>query len=330
MFVRKVLAEVDDQVDKDALLRSVGLEPGPVDPAQMIPDTDYYDLLERLTDLDPDPATIPLRVGSTMRCDDYGAFGLAWKSAPDLRGSYARAERYARVLTNVATYEVESVEGGAFMHLHRDGARRLGLRLSNEATIASIASISRQVATGEFRPVEVHFKHAAPGTTQDHEAYFGCPLIFGSDRDALLVSTDTLQAPNKLGDESISRFFETHLEAEISKFGEDQRLDEQVLNQISRSLSEGVPKISDVARQLCVSARTLQRKLADHGRTYQSLVDEARRRMSARLVAETDYSLGEIAFMTGFADQSAFTRAFKRWEGQTPRSYRLRGRTRPD
>jgi AraC-like DNA-binding protein len=329
--VRKVLAVVDDQVDKDAMLRLVGLDPGsPVDPAHMIPDTDYYGFLERLTDLDPDPATLPLRAGAAMRCDDYGAFGLAWKSAPDLRGSYARAERYARVLTNVATYEVEPVDGGAFMHLHRGGPRRLGLRLSNEATIASIAAISREVSTGEFRPLEVHFKHAAPGTTNDHAAYFGCPIVFDSDRDALLVSTETLQTPNQLGDESISRFFETHLEDELSKLGEDQRLDEQVLNQISRSLSEGVPKISDVAGHLCMSARTLQRKLADHGQSFQSLVDEARRRMSTRLVAETDYSLGEIAFMTGFADQSAFTRAFKRWEGQTPRSYRLRGRTRSD
>jgi AraC-like DNA-binding protein len=326
--VRKVLAAVDDRIDKDALLRSLGLDPGrPVDPARMIPDTDYYGFLEELTGLDPDPVTIPLRAGAAMRCDDYGAFGLAWKSAPDLGGSYARAERYARVLTNVATYEVERVEKGAFMHLHRDGPRRLGLRLSNEATIASIASISRQVVTREFRPLEVHFRHGAPRTTSEHEAYFGCPILFESDRDALLVSTETLETENRLGDESISRFFETHLEAELAKFGADQRLDEQVLNQISRSLSEGVPKISDVAGHLCVSARTLQRKLADHGQSYQSLVDEARRRLSARLVAETDYSLGEIAFMTGFSDQSAFTRAFKRWEGQTPRSYRLRGRS---
>ena len=326
LFVRKILAEVDDQVDKDALLCSVGLDPDSrVDPARMIPDTDYYTLLERLTDLDSDPATIPLRAGAAMRCDDYGAFGLAWKSATDLRGSYARAERYARVLTNVATYEVEPVAGGAFMHLHRDGPRRLGLRLSNEATIASIASISRQVSTREFLPLEVHFKHTAPTKTVGHETYFGCPVLFDSDRDALLVSNEVLRAPNKLGDESISRFFEAHLASEVSQIEDPRSLDRQVLNEISRVLSEGVPKISDLAGHLCMSARTLQRKLADGGYTYQSLIDEARRRLSARLLRETDYSLSEVAFMTGFSDQSAFTRAFKRWEGQTPRSYRIRG-----
>ncbi|MFT6388445.1 MAG: hypothetical protein ACJAUP_001827 [Cellvibrionaceae bacterium] len=81
-----------------------------------------------------------------MRCDNYGAFVLAWKSAPNPRSSYARTERYARILTSVASCEVESNDRGVFMHLHRDGGRRLSLRLFNEATIASFVSV-RQTAS---------------------------------------------------------------------------------------------------------------------------------------------------------------------------------------
>ena len=325
LFVRKVLAAADVRVDKDALLRSLGLEPDvPVDPARMIPAADYYAFLERLSGLDPDPTTLPLRIGASMNCDDYGAFGLAWKSATNLRGSYARAERYARVLTSVATYEVVPVPGGAYLHLHREGPRELGLRISNEATIASVDAISRQVASDGFRPLEVHFKHAAPGTAAHHEAHFGCPVHFGSDRDALLVSDATLQTPNRLGDPSISSFFRTHLDSELTRIADNDAVDRQVVDLVTLSLSEGVPRVSDVAQQLCMSARTLQRRLADAGHSYQTLVDESRRRLAARLLAETDFSLSEISFMTGFSDQSAFTRAFRRWKGQTPRSYRLR------
>lgn len=72
-----------------------------------------------------------------------------------------------------------------------------------------------------------------------------------------------------------------------------------------------------------MSARTLQRRLADEGAVYQELVDEARRELSERLLRTTQYPLVEIAFLTGFAEQSGFTRAFKRWAGETPRSYRL-------
>ena len=72
-----------------------------------------------------------------------------------------------------------------------------------------------------------------------------------------------------------------------------------------------------------MSGRTLQRRLADRGATYQSLVDEARRQLAEKLLRDTGYSLAEVAYLTGFSEQSAFTRAFKRWAGQTPRSYRL-------
>ena len=324
LFARKFLNAADASIDRDAWLRSLGIQPeGQADPAHMVPDTEYYAFLERLAGADADPATLPLRTGASMRCDDYGAFGLAWKSALDLRGSFLRAERYARVLTSVATYEVEEAGDRAFIHLRRDGERRLGMRLSNEATLASMASVSRQVSTRDFNPVAVYCRHPAPKSVAGHEAYFGCPVHFGADRDALLVGDEAMRTPNKLGDESISRFFDTHLEAELAKLEDDSALDRRVLIQVSQALSGGVPAVADVAGGLGMSARTLQRRLAGRGHSYQTLVDEARRQLARRLLQETDYALAEIAFMTGFSEQSAFTRAFKRWAGQTPRSFRI-------
>ena len=229
LFARKVVEEVEGPADKDALLRTLGLERGgPVDPAHMIADSEYYEFLERVAAVDTDPTTIPLRAGAAMRCDDYGAFGLAWKSATTLRGSYERAARYALVLTSVSMHEVEPTFDGAFLHLHREGERRLGLRLSNEASLASIVSISREVASEPFRPLEVHLRHSAPDSTRAHEAYFGCPVRFESDRDALLVSRRTLDTPNRLGDASIAAFFDTHLQAEVSQLDDPVPLDRQV------------------------------------------------------------------------------------------------------
>ena len=330
LFVRKVVGVVEDRIDKDALLRSVGIDPdSSVDPAQMIPATEYYAFLERAAAAEHHATTLPLRVGAAMRSDDYGAFGLAWKSAPDLRGSYERAERYARVLTSVSTYEVEPAEEGAFMHLHRAGERRLGMRLSNEATIASIASISREVSTKAFNPLAVYFKHAEPASITCHEAYFGCPVHFGSDRDALLISNETLRTPNQLGDAGISTFFETHLESELSQLEDETSLDWQVRAHVSQFLSEGVPALSDIASRLGMSGRTLQRRLAERGYSYQTLVDEARRQLAKHLLQQTDYSIVDVAFLTGFSEQSAFTRAFKRWAGQTPRAFRIESQSKP-
>lgn len=324
LFIRKVIKEVDGPIVEGSLLRSVGINPDEtIDPSQMVPADVYYGLLEQLVGADTDGTTLPLRVGASMRCDDYKAFGLAWKSAINLRGSYERAVRYARVLSTVSTYELEATTDGAFMHLLRTGKRRLGLRLSNEATIASIAAISQQVSTKAFKPLAVYFKHSAPQNTQGHGSYFECPVHFDTDKDALLVSSETLQTPNQLGDQSISQFLDTHLEAELANDDSDESLDKRLRIHISSTLSEGLPAVSDVAGYFGMSGRTLQRRLSELGYSYQSPVDETRRQLAKDLLRQTDYSLTEVSFMTGFSEQSAFTRAFKRWAGQTPRSFRI-------
>lgn len=324
LFPRKVIEEVHDSVDKEAMLQTIGLSRHePVDPSQMLAVEDFFGFLERITRADPLGITIPLRVGAAMRCDDYGAFGLAWKSATTLRGSYDRAERYAQVMGNESTYDVEPTAEGAFMQLHRFGERRLGMRISNEAHFASIVSISKQVASKPFQPLAVFFKHAAPATLEHHKAYFGCPVHFSADRDALLVSTETLRTPNKLGDPGLARFFETHLEGEVAALRDAVLLDRQIRDHVVTALSEGIPAVSEVARHLGMSARTLQRRLSEQGLAFQTLVDDARRQLAHRLLKQTQFSLMDVAFMTGFSGQSAFTRAFKRWAGQTPRSYRL-------
>lgn len=108
LFVRKIVQQVDARLDRKALFRTVGLDPdSPVDPSRLVPDTEYYAFIEKVAKADPSAIDLPLRTGASMRCDEYGAFGLAWKSARNLLGSYERAERYARVLTSVSTYEVE-------------------------------------------------------------------------------------------------------------------------------------------------------------------------------------------------------------------------------
>lgn len=328
LFVHKVIRQVDQGLDKRALLESVGVDPdGPVDPRIMVADTDYYTFLETIARADPNAIDLPLRVGATMRCEDYGAFGLAWKSALNLRGSCERAERYARVLTNVATYQVRDAEKGVYVQLHRDGERRLGLRLSNEATIASIAAISQEVSTAQFQPLEIYFRHKAPPTTVAHERHFGCPVRFGTEMDALLVSNELMQRRNRLGDLSISKFFDTHLDEALSKYDDSASLERRVRIQVSQALSAGVPKVSDIAGCLGLSGRTLQRRLSDRGYSYQTLVDESRRELAQRLLEETGYPLAQVAFLTGFSEQSAFNRAFKRWAGQTPRSFRVKAQS---
>ncbi len=324
LFVHKVIAQVGPGVETGDVFEALGLDAeGPVDPFRMVASQAYYEMFAELARRDPDGATLPLRVGASMRCDDYGAFGFAWKTATTLAGSYDRAERFGRRLTTVSSYTVEPASDGAFIHLHRSGERTLGLRLSNEATIASIASISAEVARQPFRPLAVWFRHERPEGPPVHESHFGCPVHFAADRDALLVSAESLAGRNRLSDRSLSAYFDEQLAAEIESRTSEAAFDQQVRQVVTQRLSDGVPTLTGVAEALGMGARTLQRRLAAQGQSFQAVVDAARRELAHQLLRDTEYSLAEVAFLTGFSEQSGFTRAFRRWSGETPRSYRL-------
>lgn len=325
LFARKMAAAAGDAIDHRGLLASVGLDPdADIDPGVMLVDTVYYDLLEKIAE-QTDVTAVPLSAARLLSPDDYGALGLAWKAAPTLMGSFARIERYARLWTSVVEYELRPANNGTLLILHRSGPRRLGMRLSNEATLASAVSISRQVCPVPFAPLEVHFQHDAPKTRAHHEAYFGCPVTFGSDLDALLISQQALAQPNILGDEGITRFLLSHLDQELEGIGDEETLEGQAKDAVARSLSEGMPKMADVARGLGMSARSFHRRLAEHGLSFQTLAETTRREISMGMLREDRHSLSEIAFLAGFSEQSAFTRAFKRWTGRTPAQFRMSG-----
>lgn len=323
IFARRMIQAAGVSVDGPAMLRSVGIEPDdPLDVAERISDDAYYDLVERLAAEMDAPHELPLRVGPLMRLDDYGALGLAWKSAPDVRSSLERVERYCRLWTDNLTYELEDHDDRVVFLLHRSGKRRLGMRLSNEATLASATSLIRQSSSPRFRPLAVSMKHVAPRSIAAHERYFGCPVRYGSDCDALVLSHEALARPNHLADDGISRFLLSHLDEELGALGNDTPLELLVEREISRSLSEGIPRMQDVARRLAMSERTLHRRLSERGVSFRSLVDATRRHVAENLLRDSRYTVTEVAFLTGFSEQSAFNRAFKRWTKQTPTTFR--------
>lgn len=324
LYVHKVLSHASAGVETKSLLSELGISPdASVDPKLMVAADKYYDFFAALAIRDPDGITLPLRVGASMRIDDFGAFGLAWKSAPTLRGSFHRSERYGYVLGSAETYSLQKSDDGWYFNLEKAGDERLGMLLSNEASIAAVDVLCKGVTTANLMPLAVFFKHVPRGDVSVFESHFGCPVYFESGRDALLFSEENIDAPNKLGDETIAKFFDTHLEKELAVIKNDDGLEQKVRRAVANCLSEGVPTLSSISSELAMGSRTLQRRLSDGGHSFQSVVDTARRDLAQRLLRETEYSLAEVAFLTGFSEQSGFTRAFKRWSGQTPRSYKL-------
>lgn len=312
-----------DSSTRSALFQSVNVDPSAsVDPSAMITDEDFFGLLEHLDGLDERGRSVPIYMGASMRCDDYGAFGLAFKSAPNLLASFARVERFGKVVTSIANFRVRKSETSIFVEVIQVRDLRLGLIMTNELAVSAAMAISREVSDESFKAVAIHLRSERPQDDAILQDYFQCPIKFGANCDALEISMPVANQPNQLSDRGISKFFESHLENELSRIHDTTELERSIMDYIGDALSEGVPTLANVAARMGMSSRTLQRRLSADNLAYQELVLNVRKALSEELLCRTEYALTEIAFLTGFSDQSAFTRAFKRWHGKTPACFR--------
>jgi AraC-like DNA-binding protein len=321
--VRRMVQVKSGRESAQDLLASVGLSPDADASTAMRETIDaeaYYGLIERVAREDDDE--LPFRYAQVLRPDDFAALGLALKTARTVGDSLQRLVRYILVLTDTLEYElVDDLEPGRLFALRGRPNHRRGARLANESALAAVTSMVRQVAAARVGPTAVSFRHPRPATVAGHRAFFGCPITFGAQVDALRFGDGALATPTRLGDEGLSGFLTAHLD-ELRERHADRSAAARVRGAVVDSLPDGLPRASQIARRLGMSERTLQRRLAEEGHTFQALADGARREAAESLLIDGDHALAEVAFLTGFSDQSAFQRAFKRWTGRTPATFR--------
>jgi AraC-like DNA-binding protein len=321
-ILRRMVTVADPSIPRRELLDIAGL--ASVEPetgqASRVSDEAYYALIERAV-RDGDH-TFPLRYGASVEPAMFGALGHAMATAPTLRGALERIVRYILVISDTLEWDLRTEPGGAAMRvLGRTGDRR-GMQLSNECAVSAMAQVVRSVVAVPVRMSRVTFRHAAPPTTRDHESFFGCPVHFDAADDALHLSSSALATRTRLADAGLSAFLLAQLDDLHREQGAERSVVDQVRVAVADTLCDGVPAKSEVARRLAMSERTLHRRLADAGTTFQGVTDEVRLDIARSLLGDPGRSLGEVTFFTGFAGQSAFTRAFKRWTGTTPLAYR--------
>lgn len=287
-------------------------------------DQSFFDLICWIARRHPDRVALMAAYADAIRMDDLGVLGLALKTAPTLRASLVRLERYFRLLTDTAVYRLDTSEIPVRLVLEGRTQDHPALTLRNECALAGFARNARDFVRDGLTPEFVTFRHTCSGDPARYEAHFGCPVIFGADRDSIALSSRSLDLPNRLGDEALSDFLTRHLDQELGPVEQEPPLRADLCRRLSTALSTGIPRAASLARDMGMSERTFFRRLSDEGTTYRDVVREVQVKLARDLLEHSDCSIAEVAFLTGFAEQSAFGRAFKRWVGQAPAQYRNR------
>ena len=264
-----------------------------------------------------------LHAAEAIRPGMFGVLDYAVRTAPTLRVAYQRLARYDRLLRDVAALRVvDHGETTRIEYADRPGGHPS--RHAAECKLAGLVVVGAQVAGRALAPRAVELRHRAPPDTSEHARVFGIAPRFGAAADALVLDAAVLDAPCPAPDPTLWSVLEQHAEALLAERPDPARFAERVRHDVGRALPEGAATLAATARRLRMSERSVQRRLAAEGTTYEAIVDDLRRELAARYLRDRSLAIGEVAYLLGYSEPSAFHRAFKRWTGATPAEARRR------
>ncbi|CAI1529136.1 transcriptional activator FtrA [Serratia quinivorans] len=268
-----------------------------------------------------------LRLGSEVPPEHYDIASVAALHSATLGDALQKVARYKRLL---CPEELMLVEDDDCIRLHTRWtmAESHAPDLLIDAMFASIITLCRRGTGQAIRPRAIELTRR-PDPTSPLSHYFGCPVHFNAPLDVLVFDRTLMHHPFITYNQDMLTVLLPGLEVELARSLQGDSLPNQVMAILGRSMRGQRPSVNSVAAELYISPRTLQRRLQQHGYSYQQLLDKIRHRTACQLLAETSLEPGEIAFVLGFEELNSFSRAFMQWEAQTPNRWRSQRLTGP-
>ncbi|MBW1943521.1 MAG: AraC family transcriptional regulator [Deltaproteobacteria bacterium] len=244
------------------------------------------------------------------------ALGYAWLASATLREAVLRLERYIHIISKLVELEVDETGEGLSVFL-RYKPVLTHVKARTDAFFAVLMSMCRVNYGKSLDPISVSFIHDEPSCSGKYFEMFRAPVYFGSDKNCLTLPGDKVDEPLEGYHPELARI---HDQIIITYLASLEKGD--IVNRVKSAVIKELPsgRITDeiIADKLNTSARSLQRYLRNEGTTFSKVCDAVRAELAKDYVRDQGMSLSEVAFILGFSEQSAFSRAFKRWTGLTP------------
>ncbi len=304
------------------VLRHAGLPSGLFDQEKILVTTEeLFALYRGLSEASADPA-IGLKLGTEQRVERYDAIAIAAVSARSFRDALQRLARYKQLVCPEALHVRERGDESRvqFQWLL---AQETEPPVLVDLCFAWVVGIARRGTGGLIHPKRLELR-GATGSREMYEDHFGCPARFEARENAIVFAKADLDRPFLTHNAELFSMLAPQLEAELAQAQASKAIGEQVKGILKPLLAGRRPGIEDVARELRLSARTLQRRLAEDGATFQQLMQEARRELARHYLQHSALELNETAYLVGYEDAHSFFRAFHGWEGSSPGEWRAR------
>lgn len=262
-----------------------------------------------------------LNVARNINQTTFHALGYSLLASHTLEEAFERLIRYFRIVSDAAELDFQpSGDDYKFIIRLQPGE----VQPANEALDAMMSVVirlCRALYGKHFRASEIRLRRPAPQDETVFNKVFQAPIAFGADEAAMYISRLILRAPLPSANAELARHNDEILARHIARF-DKVNVANRVHATLLEQLSQGEPSQEKIAGSLHMSLRNLQRKLSAEKTSYKEILNRTRHELALSYIAEPRYSISEITYLLGFSDTSSFTRAFKRWTGQSPSHYR--------
>ncbi len=274
--------------------------------------------------LSEDPA-LGLAFGENTRLTDMGFAGMAAISAPTLGAALRTLIRFERL----TSYNSRGHSSCARDDEGRTQATFYSISPYNryncfvvDSILAGWVQFLRQLSGEQLTPQEVHIEYALPDYEEALQQWFQCDVFFSSNQNKLVLPPQLDQQQNPMAEPALHRIMVGQCEREHQMMASGWNVIQRIRDAVTPHMKGEPPNMADVAASVGTTQWGLRRSLAEQGTSYRAVLDIIRSELAQDYVRDTTLSFTDIADLLGFANPSAFHRAFQRWFGVTPGDYR--------
>jgi AraC-like DNA-binding protein len=314
---------VSKGADRQALAVRSGIAPADLlDLDNRIPLSNYIALMRTAKELTRDPA-LALHFGETNDMAEFSVVGLITYASETVGEAFAQLNRYASLVV-----EFDGGPDRFRLASERDGLWIVDSRQNpndfyelTESTFARLGCGPRRLGFPEAIKA-VHVTHPEPSYRAEYDRIFQVPVTFESDWNAVLIDAAIMNYPVKIQPRYVFGILSERAEALLKKLQDAKTVRGRVETLLLPILHTGDVSMDVIANKMALSRQTLLRRLKAEGTTFEKVLDELRHAMALNYLSDKKVSVNETAYLVGFSEPAAFSRAFKRWTGSSPKSLR--------
>ncbi len=303
-------------IDPEPLFREAGVDPGVLfDQGARVPTQRSIRLTIRAAEAARDPY-FGLKAADYFRPAHLGALGFAWLASSSLRTAFERLSRYARVIQERLTVELDEDERHFYVRIDAHVAVP-NEALREDMQLSAMISFCRVIAGKHLNPARVCCRQMAPEDAGKHFALFRGPVEFSSPHTMLVLRLGDVDKRLTGSNDQLAQLNE-HIVVKYLAHSARQDIVNRAKAAIIDGLAEGSVTEASAAEALHMTPRNLHRRLQKEGTSFKHLLTGVRKELAQQYIQDRSKTLTEISYLLGFSEASSFSRAFKGWTGQAP------------